>query len=214
MIEKMSEDWQRFSAAAKTDKEGNYINALHINGFDSHDEKAIGAKLQEIDQKANTGGVPQVIGEIYGFNVRVTTERVLSEGLELTQNRFSVEGNYKYQHNYGQLAKSDKEAAARNPLRALEHIPATLSQYRERTEALEQKIRQMQPIVAKVWKKEEELKGLKSELAALDRKIQLELAQPSPAESQVREAGKENARNIQDVPARTHIQPRPSAIHM
>ena len=214
VIEKMSEDWQRFSAAAKTDKEGNYINALHINGFDSHDEKAIGAKLQEIDQKANTGGVPQVIGEIYGFNVRVTTERVLSEGLELTQNRFSVEGNYKYQHNYGQLAKSDKEAAARNPLRALEHIPATLSQYRERTEALEQKIKQMQPIVAKVWKKEEELKGLKSELAALDRKIQLELAQPSPTESQVREAGKENARNIQDVPARTHIQPRPSAIHM
>lgn len=33
-------------------------------------------------------------------------------------------------------------------------------------------------IAGKVWKKEDELKQLKSELAALDRKIQLELAPP------------------------------------
>lgn len=38
----------------------------------------------------------------------------------------------------------------------------------------------MQEIAGKVWKKEEELKQLKSELAALDRKIQLELAPPAP----------------------------------
>ena len=38
----------------------------------------------------------------------------------------------------------------------------------------------MQPIVSKEWKKEDELKGLKSELAALDRKIQLDLAPPAP----------------------------------
>ena len=37
-----------------------------------------------------------------------------------------------------------------------------------------------QEIAGKVWKKEEELKQLKSELAALDRKIQLELAPPTP----------------------------------
>ena len=37
----------------------------------------------------------------------------------------------------------------------------------------------MQPIVAKEWKKEDELRGLKSELAALDRKIQLDLAPPT-----------------------------------
>lgn len=35
-------------------------------------------------------------------------------------------------------------------------------------------------IASKVWKKEEELKQLKSELAALDRKIQLELSPPTP----------------------------------
>ena len=37
-------------------------------------------------------------------------------------------------------------------------------------------ILQLQEIAGKTWKKEDELKQLKSELAALDRKIQLELA--------------------------------------
>ena len=36
----------------------------------------------------------------------------------------------------------------------------------------------------KQWKKEDELKGLKSELAAIDRKIQLELAKDNEPEEQ------------------------------
>ena len=178
--EKMSEDWKKFEVAAGKDKEGNYLNALVLDGFPSRDEKVLGAKLQDIDKNVNTGGAPQRIGELYGFEVSVTTERMMSEGLELTQNRFSVKGNYKYTHNHGQIAKADKEAAARNFLRALEHIPQTIAQYGIRIEEQEQKVAQMQPIVAKEWKKEDELKQLKSELAALDRKIQLKLAPPEP----------------------------------
>ena len=45
---------------------------------------------------------------------------------------------------------------------------------------LEKKIPQLQEIAGKMWKKENELKQLKSELAALDRKTQLELAPPTP----------------------------------
>ena len=43
-------------------------------------------------------------------------------------------------------------------------------------EFLKKDIPQLKKIAGKQWKKEDELKGLKSELAALDRKIQLELA--------------------------------------
>ena len=39
---------------------------------------------------------------------------------------------------------------------------------------------QLQEIASKVWKREDELKCLKTELAALDRKIQLELAPSVP----------------------------------
>ena len=41
-------------------------------------------------------------------------------------------------------------------------------------------IPQLQELVGKVWKKEDELKQLKTELSALDRRIQLELAPPTP----------------------------------
>lgn len=50
-------------------------------------------------------------------------------------------------------------------------------------------IPQLQEIAGKTWKKEDELKGLKTELAALDRKIQLELAplQEMPKEETAQE---------------------------
>ena len=209
--EKMSEDWKKFEAVVAKDKDGNYLNALVLDGFPSRDEKALGAKLQDIDKNINTGGAPQRIGELYGFEVSVTTERVLSEGLELIQNRFSIKGNYKYTHNHGQIAKADKEAAARNFLRALEHIPQTIAQYNARIEEQEQKVAQMQPIVAKEWKKEDELKGLKSELAALDRKIQLDLAPPAPDSAEQKETNTPSEQNKdeyrQDNSQRTAYRP-------
>lgn len=70
--------------------------------------------------------------------------------------------------------------AATNFLNALEKIPGIIEQHRKSNEVLEQEIPQLQAIAGKEWKKEDELKLLKSELAALDRKIQLELAPPVP----------------------------------
>ncbi len=46
-------------------------------------------------------------------------------------------------------------------------------------------IPQLQEIASKVWKREDELKSLKTDLAALDRKIQLELAPQVEKESRV-----------------------------
>ena len=51
---------------------------------------------------------------------------------------------------------------------------------------------QLQEIAGKTWKKEDELKQLKSELAALDRKIQLELApkhEETPSQGQEQGGG-------------------------
>ena len=73
---------------------------------------------------------------------------------------------------------ADTRAAATNFLNALERIPGIIDQYKEKIATLEREIPQLQEIAGKTWKKEDELKQLKSELAALDRKIQLELAPP------------------------------------
>ena len=187
VIAAMMEDWEKFTATAKTDKEGNRLNALRIEGVDSTDEKVLGKHLQEIAKNAVTGGIYQPVGELYGFPVKVVSERVFKEGLEFTDNRFVVEGNYKYTYNNGHLAMADPIAAARNFLNALERIPSMVEQYKEKNKALERDIPQLQEIVGKVWKKEDELKQLKSELAALDRKIQLELAPPVPEVKQQEE---------------------------
>ena len=52
----------------------------------------------------------------------------------------------------------------------------------------------MQEIASKVWKREDELKSLKTDLAALDRKIQLELAPQVEKES--KEENKEETNNV------------------
>ena len=180
VIEAMTEDWNRFLSIVQTDKEGNRLNAVKVDGVDSIDEKVIGKRLQEIAKNATTGGLYKPVGELYGFPIKVVSERMLKEGLEFTDNRFVVEGNYKYTYNNGHLAMADPIAAARNFLNALERIPSIIDQYKAKNEVLEKEIPQLQEIAGKVWKKEDELKQLKSEFAALDRKIQLELAPPMP----------------------------------
>ena len=176
VIAAMTEDWEKFTAAAKTDRDGNRLNPIRIDGLSTTDEKAIGRKLQEIAKNATTGGQYLQIGELYGFPVKVVSERLICDGRETIDNRFVIEGYYKYKYNNGHLAMADTHAAAVNFLNALERIPAIIKQYEEKNEVLEREIPQLREIAGKTWKKEDELKLLKSDLAALDRKIQLELA--------------------------------------
>ena len=71
---------------------------------------------------------------------------------------------------------SDTHAACMNFVNALEKIPGIIAQYEERTVKLKADVPQLETIISKTWGKEDELKQLKSELAALDRKITAELA--------------------------------------
>ena len=179
-IVKMSADYETFLARVQTDKEGNKLNALRLDGLDATDHKSLGTHLQEIAKNATTGGEYLRIGELYGFPILVKTESSLKEGVEVKQNRFFVEGAYKYTYNNGQIAMADTKAATMNFLNALERIPKLVEQYREKNVEYERDIPILQQTVGGVWKKEDELKQLKSEVAALERKIQLELAPPKP----------------------------------
>lgn len=176
----MTEDYGKFMGKAKKDKDGNILNLITLDGVESTNLEVIGKHLQMLAEKETTGGQYQRIGEIYGFPVKIVSETSFENGLPFVDNRFFVEGNYKYQYNYGHIAKSDPIAAANNFLNALQKIPSYIEQYDSRCKALEKEIPQLEEIAGKTWKKEEELKGLKAELAALDRKIQLELAPPVP----------------------------------
>ena len=183
-IVKMSADYETFLARVQTDKEGNKLNALRLDGLDAADHKSLGARLQEIAKNATTGGEYMRVGELYGFPILVKTESSLKDGKEVRQNRFFVEGAFKYTYNNGQIAMADTKAAAMNFINALERIPKLVEQYREKNVEYERDIPILQQTVGGVWKKEDELKQLKSEVAALERKIQLELAPPKPEAAQ------------------------------
>ena len=211
----MTEDYGKFMGKAKKDKDGNILNLITLDGVESTNLEVIGKHLQMLAEKEATGGQYKRIGEIYGFPVKIVSETsfeknsasraqsssleiaeaqpVLCNGLPFVDNRFFVEGNYKYQYNYGHIAKSDPIAAANNFLNALQKIPSYIEQYDSRCKALEKEIPQLEEIAGKTWKKEEELKGLKAELAALDRKIQLELAPPQEQDT----AEKHETKNIE-----------------
>ncbi len=175
-IERMKADVARYEAVVRRDKDGNPLNNLTIDTCNLSDEKNMGIHLQGLAQRTDTHGQYQRIGEVYGFPISIISERTLVDGKEAVQNRFVVEGNYKYKFNNGFIAMSDTHAACMNFVNALEKIPGIISQYEERTAKLKADVPQLEAIISKPWGKEDELKQLKSDLAALDRKITAELA--------------------------------------
>ena len=200
-IVKMTADYEAFLARVQTDKEGNKLNAVRLDGLEATDHKSVGTRLQEIAKNATTGGEYVRIGELYGFPLLVKTEPQLKDGKEVKLNRFFVEGAFKYTYNNGQIAMADTKAASMNFLNALERIPKLVEQYKAQNVTYERDIPILQETVGGVWKKEDELKALKAEVAALERKIQLTLAPPAP------EAGQEQTDGVQQEGGQREQQP-------
>ena len=200
-IARMKEDAAKYQSAVQRDKDGNPVNSLVLDDCKYKDEQNRGIYLQGLARKTDTHGKYVRVGEVYGFPISIISERTVVDGREGVQNRFVVEGNYKYKFNNGFIAMSDTHAACMNFVNALEKIPGIIAQYEERTAKLKADVPTLEIIVSKTWGKEDELKQLKSELAALDRKITAELA-PKHDEKD----GKEVKRDEQPQQVETTVQ--------
>ena len=199
-IERMKADVARYEAVVRRDKDGNPLNNLTIDTCNLSDEKNMGIHLQGLAQRTDTHGQYRRIGEVYGFPISIISERTLVDGKEAVQNRFVVEGNYKYKFNNGFIAMSDTHAACMNFVNALEKIPGIIAQYEDRTAKLKADVPQLEAIISKSWGKEDELKQLKSDLAALDRKITAALA-PKHDEKDGEEVKHDNRPERAEAPA-------------
>ena len=175
-VTRMKADFDKYSSAVRRDKDGNPVNALVLDKCKYKDEQNMGIHLQNLAKNTDTHGQYVRVGEVYGFPISIISERTLVDGREGVQNRFVVEGSYKYKYNNGFIAMSDTHAACMNFVNALERLPNIIAQHEERTAKLKADVPILQGIMAKTWGKEDELKQLKSELAALDRKIASALA--------------------------------------
>ena len=182
IMEKMNADLDKFQSTVQKDKEGNPLPGLTLDSCKLTDIQNMGVHLQGLAQRTNTHGEYLRVGEVYGFPVSIISKKVLADGVESIQNRFVVEGGCKYTYNNGIIAMSDTRAACMNFVNALERLPEIIRQYEERTDKLRKDVPLLEAIIDKRWGKEDELKALKSELAALDRKITADLA-PKPEET-------------------------------
>ena len=179
-VKEAQSDLALFEKRVERDEEGVPINKLTIKGVeDSTDIKVIAARLQEIDEKARTKGEYNKIGEIYGFSIMVKTESTSKDLFDCSVNRFFVKGQESiyYTYNNGKLA-TDPKLACQNFINALERIPKVIESHGKEMEKVAANKDVYTNIAGSSWKKEEELRTLKGEVAELDRRIALTLAPP------------------------------------
>ncbi|KAF5044168.1 hypothetical protein DSECCO2_494610 [anaerobic digester metagenome] len=173
-IGRISKDIDAFNSRVQIAPDGTKLNPIELYDVKGSDHKFIGAKLNEIAEKAQTYGLYDKIGSLYGFNLLVKTENGNKEGFEIKQNRFFVkgEGEILYNYNHGVMA-TDPKTASLNFLNALETMPRLMERYQADNAKMEKDIPILKEVVESIWRKEPELKELKEELIRLDREIQL-----------------------------------------
>ena len=180
IISRMQMDWDLLYGKTKRDDTGSILNPVQLDGVKGSEPKDIGIKLNEINESARTNEEYKKIGRLYGFNLLVKTEASMKDGFDFTENRFFVEGEsgIKYTYNNGHIAK-DPKLASTSFLKALERIPILIDNHERYNEKAVKDIPVLKEVVTSQWRKGDELKRLKSDLAALDRKIQLTIEENS-----------------------------------
>ncbi|MGJ1454591.1 N-6 DNA methylase [Sphingobacterium multivorum] len=182
-LNRMSLDWENLQQRIQKRSDGTIANPVQLDGLQPNaDIKQVGAKLNQLADKTRTGGQYEEIGSLYGFTLLVKTEMSEKEGVDIRVNRFLVqgEGNIKYTYNNGLMAK-EPETASMNFLRALEKLPGYIDQEQKKITEIQKDLPILQEVVGGTWSKESRLSELKTELAAVERKIQLSIT-PEPKE--------------------------------
>lgn len=201
-LNRMSLDWGNLQQRIQKHSDGTIANPMQLVGLPPNgDMKQIGAKLNQLADKARTGGQYEEIGSLYGFTLLVKTEISEKEGVDIRVNRFLVqgEGNIKYSYNNGLIAK-DEKLAAMNFLNALEKLPGYIEQEQKKIAEIQKDLPILQEVVNGTWSKESRLSELKTELAAVERKIQLSITPETKGEpAEQVEKQKETPNNSENI---------------
>lgn len=176
-FDRMSLDWDNLQQRIQKRSDGTVANPVMLDGLPPNaDIKQIGTKLNQLADKSRTGGGYEEIGSLYGFQLLVKTEMSQKDGVDIRVNRFLIqgEGNIKYTYNNGIIAK-DEKLASMNFLNALEKLPVYIEQEQKKIAEIQKDLPILQEVVNGTWSKEMRLSELKTELASVERKIQLSI---------------------------------------
>jgi len=197
-FDRMSLDWENLQLRIQKGSDGTLANPVILEELPPDaDIKQIGLKLTELAQKARTGGQYEQIGTLYGFDLLVKTEISEKEGLDMRLNRFFIqgEGNIKYSYKNGLIAK-DEKLSVMNFLNALEKLPGYIEQEKKKITEIQRDLPVLQELINANWPKENRLSELKTEIAAVERKIQLSIT-PATENNNQEEKNENNDIQIQ-----------------
>ncbi|MBX2887436.1 MAG: N-6 DNA methylase [Ferruginibacter sp.] len=206
-LKRMSTDWENLQQRLQKRSDDTIENPVLLDGLPPNaNPKQIGAKLNQIADKAHTGGQYDEIGTLYGFMLLVKTELTQKDSASLVEktNRFFVqgEGNIKYTFNNGVMAK-DPETAAMNFIRALDKLPGFIKQEEDKIAEIQKDLPVLQDVLNGTWAKESRLSELKTELAAVERKIQLSITPETKADALEQVEKPKETSTVQDSIVRT-----------
>lgn len=214
-IERAKRDNEQFSKQVRRDDKGEALNMITIDGFTPYAKDksgkltrtvldpnaapdafdvAMGEMLQKIGKSTKTNGELRKIGSVYGFPISVKTKAWANEyqlGVQYENLFYVCVDNLVYpingesKHGQGRLNYTSKRVAARLPLDAMLRIPNIISGWEQLQEENVARIKQLDAIVSTTWGRETELAKLRSDLAALDMKINKTLQEDKAKESVV-----------------------------
>ena len=126
------------------------------------------------------------------------------EGVDIRVNRFLIqgEGNIKYTYNNGIIAKDEKLAAI-NFLNALEKLPHYIEQEQKKIAEIQKDVPVLQEVLNAKWSKENRLSELKTELAAVERKIQLSITPETNGEPEEKAKKQQETSKVSESIVRT-----------
>uniref|UniRef100_UPI0035B520B6 N-6 DNA methylase n=1 Tax=Chryseobacterium rhizosphaerae TaxID=395937 RepID=UPI0035B520B6 len=205
-LQRLVADWHNFQKRVQRTKDGSILNPIVLDGLSKEaDIKEIGAKLNKLSAVSRTGGDYEEIGSLYGFRLLVKTEMTQKDnsGLLERDNRFFVcgEGNIKYTHNNGIMA-NDPERASLNFINALQKLPGLIEEEDKKLKQLKDDQIVLNDIFNGSWNKEKLLASVKTELAAVERCIQISL------DDSKKNVGNEENDQIMEKPSNDKIQMR------
>ena len=212
-IAKAKQDLTVYNAKVQRNDEGEPLNFIKLDNFTPYVkdkngkptttvltpdngedyDTAIGEALLKIDKTARTGGQTVKVGSIYGFDVTVRTNERFTEYTQQREyeNLFAVNGQLIYpvnataQYGHGKLNRVSKKISGRMPLMAINRLPDIISGWQQLYEENTARIEQLDTIIKQPWGKDTELAKLRSDLSALDLKINQQLEKEKKGEQKV-----------------------------
>ena len=185
-------------------------NCLQLTGLEGViDIKQLGEKLNHIAKNLDINGEFRKIGELYGFQLLAKTSIAQSDGLGFKEIKFYAEGagGIKYTHNNGTMATDPKQAASFF-IRALEKIPTLIDKEQQKIADIQKDLPILQEILSGSWNKEAELTQLKTDLAAIDRRILLSITPESSGaeEGESVEQGEQESQEQHNTPEKQEVK--------